>query len=435
MKRYALQHLKAWKENKQRKPLMIYGARQVGKTWLMTEFGKTEFPDFICINLEKNSRMAALFESTLEPEVLLRGMEMETHKKITPETLIILDEIQACPKAITSLKYFCEDFPAHHIVAAGSLLGVALHKGVSFPVGKVESLNMYPLTFCEFLDAIGEEQLCEAINARQFDILKAFGDKLTDHLKTYFYVGGMPEVVSDFVANRDYQKVRVIQNRILNDYKRDFSSHIPDNMRDKVTKLWDSVPQQLAKENKKFVYKDISGTNPRSKEYDPAVEWLKDSGLIYKICRVSKPSLPIEAYRQDNIFKLYVSDIGLLGAKSKMDVRVLLEGAQVFTEFKGAMTEQFVLQELKTNADIDMAYWANENGQAEIDFVVQTGTKIIPLEVKAGINLRAKSLSIYQEKFKPEKSVRTSLADYKQTGDLYDIPLYAIELFDKICGA
>lgn len=435
MKRYALQQLKDWKENKQRKPLMIYGARQVGKTWLMTEFGKTEFPDFICINLEKNSRMAALFESTLDPSVLLRGMEMETHKKITPETLIILDEIQACPKAITSLKYFCEDFPDYHIVAAGSLLGVALHKGVSFPVGKVESLNMYPLTFCEFLDAIGEEQLCEAINARQFDILKAFKDKLTDYLKTYFYVGGMPEVVSDFVANRDYQKVRTIQNRILNDYKQDFSNHIPDNMRDKVTKLWDSVPQQLAKENKKFVYKDISGTNPRSKEYDPAVEWLKDSGLIYKICRVSKPSLPIEAYRQDNIFKLYVSDIGLLGAKSKMDVRVLLEGAQVFTEFKGAMTEQFVLQELKTNADIDMAYWANENGQAEIDFIVQTGTKIIPLEVKAGINLRAKSLSIYQEKFKPEKSVRTSLADYKQTGDLYDIPLYAIELFDKICGS
>lgn len=435
MKRYALQQLKDWKENKQRKPLMIYGARQVGKTWLMTEFGKTEFPDFICINLEKNSRMAALFESTLDPSVLLRGMEMETHKKITPETLIILDEIQACPKAITSLKYFCEDFPDYHIVAAGSLLGVALHKGVSFPVGKVESLNMYPLTFCEFLDAIGEEQLCEAINARQFDILKAFKDKLTDYLKTYFYVGGMPEVVSDFVANRDYQKVRTIQNRILNDYKQDFSNHIPDNMRDKVTKLWDSVPQQLAKENKKFVYKDISGTNPRSKEYDPAVEWLKDSGLIYKICRVSKPSLPIEAYRQDNIFKLYVSDIGLLGAKSKMDVRVLLEGAQVFTEFKGAMTEQFVLQELKTNADIDMAYWANENGQAEIDFIVQTGTKIIPLEVKAGINLRAKSLSIYQEKFKPEKSVRTSLADYKQTGDLYDIPLYAIELFDKICDS
>ena len=435
MKRYALQQLKDWKENKQRKPLMIYGARQVGKTWLMTEFGKTEFPDFICINLEKNSRMAALFESTLDPGVLLRGMEMETHKKITPETLIILDEIQACPKAITSLKYFCEDFPDYHIVAAGSLLGVALHKGVSFPVGKVESLNMYPLTLCEFLDAIGEEQLCEAINARQFDILKAFRDKLTDYLKTYFYVGGMPEVVSDFVANRDYQKVRTIQNRILNDYKQDFSNHIPDNMRDKVTKLWDSVPQQLAKENKKFVYKDISGTNPRSKEYDPAVEWLKDSGLIYKICRVSKPSLPIEAYRQDNIFKLYVSDIGLLGAKSKMDVRVLLEGAQVFTEFKGAMTEQFVLQELKTNADIDMAYWANENGQAEIDFIVQTGTKIIPLEVKAGINLRAKSLSIYQEKFKPEKSVRTSLADYKQTGDLYDIPLYAIELFDKICDS
>lgn len=435
MKRYALQQLKDWKENKQRKPLMIYGARQVGKTWLMTEFGKTEFPDFICINLEKNSRMAALFESTLDPSVLLRGMEMETHKKITPETLIILDEIQACPKAITSLKYFCEDFPDYHIVAAGSLLGVALHKGVSFPVGKVESLNMYPLTFCEFLDAIGEEQLCEAINGRQFDILKAFRDKLTDYLKTYFYVGGMPEVVSDFVANRDYQKVRTIQNRILNDYKQDFSNHIPDNMRDKVTKLWDSVPQQLAKENKKFVYKDISGTNPRSKEYDPAVEWLKDSGLIYKICRVSKPSLPMEAYRQDNIFKLYVSDIGLLGAKSKMDVRVLLEGAQVFTEFKGAMTEQFVLQELKTNADIDMAYWANENGQAEIDFIVQTGTKIIPLEVKAGINLRAKSLSIYQEKFKPEKSVRTSLADYKQTGDLYDIPLYAIELFDKICDS
>lgn len=433
MKRYALQYLINWKNNKNHKPLLVYGARQVGKTWLMEEFGKTCFSDYCLVNLEINERIANVFCKTMDPREILAALEMEMHKKITPDTLIILDEIQACPKAITSLKYFCEIMPEYYVIAAGSLLGVAIHNGVSFPVGKVESLYLYPMTFCEFLDAIGEDRICETINSRNFTLIEMFKDKIIDYLKLYFYIGGMPEVVKNYVEQKDFQLVRTIQNRILNDYKEDFSNHIPKEIYTQVTMLWESIPRQLAKENKKFVYKEVSGDNARAKKYDPAIQWLKDSGLIYQIYRLSKPAMPIEAYKEYNVFKLFMSDIGLLSAKSNLDIRVLLEGSKVFTEFKGAITEQYVLQEIKAKQDINVAYWANENGQAEIDFVVQVGSKIMPVEVKAGINLKAQSLNAYRNKFNPDCSVRTSLADYKVSDNLYDIPLYMIELIDKIC--
>lgn len=313
-------------------------------------------------------------------------------------------------------------------------MGLPYTKASPFPVGKVESMYMYPMTFCEFLDALGEEKLCELINSSDFQMINLFKDKIITYLKTYFYVGGMPEVVKNYIENKDFQEVREIQNRILSDYKQDFSHHIPPTIRPQVTKLWDSIPRQLAKENKKFVYSEIENTKARVKEYDPALEWLKDSGLVYQIMRLSKPALPIKAYQEYNNFKLFLSDIGLLSAKSDLDIRTLLEGSKVFTEFKGSITEQFVLQELKAIQNIDIAYWANDAGRAEIDFVIQLDSQIIPVEVKAGINLKAKSLNVYKEKFNPDILVRTSLADYKKSDNLCDIPLYMIEQIKQICN-
>ena len=389
---------------------------------------------YVSINVDKKERIANVFNNTLNPQEIVTAIEMEARKKVTKDTLIIIDEIQACPRAITSLKYFCEDLPEYHVIAAGSLLGVAIHQGISFPVGKVESMYMYPMTFCEFLDALGEEKLCELINSSDFQMINLFKDKIITYLKTYFYVGGMPEVVKNYIENKDFQEVREIQNRILSDYKQDFSHHIPPTIRPQVTKLWDSIPRQLAKENKKFVYSEIENTKARVKEYDPALEWLKDSGLVYQIMRLSKPALPIKAYQEYNNFKLFLSDIGLLSAKSDLDIRTLLEGSKVFTEFKGSITEQFVLQELKAIQNIDIAYWANDAGRAEIDFVIQLDSQIIPVEVKAGINLKAKSLNVYKEKFNPDILVRTSLADYKKSDNLCDIPLYMIEQIKQICN-
>lgn len=398
----------------------------MGKSWIMEEFGKTQFKDFIHFNFERNERICSLFENSLDPNVILRGLEIETRRKISADTLIIFDEIQACPRAITSLKYFYEDFPKYHIIGAGSLLGVALHQGLSFPVGKVDALHMYPMTFREFLEALGEDRLCETLDAHEIDLIRVFRDKLIEYLKTYFYVGGMPEVVAGYAKEKDFQKVRQLQKRILSDYKSDFSHHIPKEILDKANKLWESIPVQLAKENKKFVYKEIDAKTSRSKDYDPAIQWLKDSGLIYQVHRIKKPALPISGYAEENIFKLFMLDVGLLSAKISLDVRVLLKGSKIFTEFKGAMTEQFVLQELSAKEDIEIGYWTNKNGNAEVDFVAQVDSKIVPIEVKAGENLRARSLVFYNEKYSPEICVRTSLADYKQTENLYDVPLYMI---------
>lgn len=426
MKRLILQRLCDWKQKTFKKPLLIYGARQVGKSWIMEEFGKTCFKDYVHINFEKNDRICSLFNNSLDPKVILQGLEIETHKKISSETLIVFDEIQACPQAITSLKYFCEDLPAYSVIGAGSLLGVALHEGISFPVGKIDVLHMYPMTFLEFLDAIGENGLVEILNTRKFDLIRVFKEKLIEYIKSYLYIGGMPEVVASYVTNRDFQKVRQLQKRILSGYKSDFSHHIPKEILDKVNKLWESIPVQLAKENKKFVYKEVASKTSRSKDYEAAIQWLKDSGLIYQVLRIKKPALPISGYIEENIFKLFMLDVGLLTAKTNLDVRILLEGANIFTEFKGAMTEQFVLQELMANEDIEIGYWANKNGNAEVDFIIQICSKLIPVEVKAGENLRSRSLFFYNEKYSPELCIRTSLADYKKTENLYDIPLYMI---------
>ena len=427
MKRKLLNNLIEWKNDKNHKPLVLEGARQVGKTWLMKEFGRTQYKKVAYINFDRNEKMCKVFETDLDTNRLITAIELDVEFKITPEdTLIIFDEIQECPRAITSLKYFNEDAPQYDIIAAGSLLGVAHHFGTGFPVGKVEFLRLYPLSFTEFLDAMGKEQFVELIEKQDFEMIKLFNTKFEDLLKQYTYIGGMPEVVQNFVDNKDFKKVRTIQKRILSSYEKDFSKHIPANTVEKVRMLWNSVPTQLAKDNKKFIYNAIK-KGARAKEFETALTWLKDAGLIYQVYKITKPGLPIGAYEDLDSFKLFVLDVGLLGALVNLDAKTILDRYEIFQEFKGAMAEQYVLQQFKTIKDLPVYYWTNETSRSEVDFVIQIDSKVVPVEVKAATNLKARSLKIYMEQFKPELALRTSLADYKKTDNLVDLPLYTIE--------
>jgi len=432
MKRKAVQKLIQWKNKKSHKPLIIKGARQVGKTWLMQEFGKIEYKQTAYINFDSNERMVALFSKDLDVERLITGIGIEVGFKIDPQNmLIIFDEIQECPRAITSLKYFNENAPQYDILAGGSLLGVACHQGTGFPVGKVEFMDLYPLSFEEFSEALGEEQLLELIKKQDFQLIETFKDKYLDLLKQYCYIGGMPEVVQDFINNKDFNDVRVIQKNILSAYERDFSKHIPANTVAKIRLLWKSIPAQLTKENKKFIYGAVK-KGARAREFETALSWLCDCGLFYKVNKITKPGLPITAYEDFDAFKLFMLDVGLLGALTNLDVKTLLEENKIFEEFKGAIAEQYVLQQFKTINDLPIFYWSNETSRSEIDFIIEMDSKIIPIEVKSSTNLKAKSLKNYIEKFKPEMAIRTSTADYKKTDNLYDIPLYLIETFKKI---
>ena len=427
MKRKLLENLVEWKNRKAHKPLILEGARQVGKTWLMQEFGNTQYKKVAYINFDRNLKMRETFETDLDTKRLITAIGLDAEFKITPEdTLIIFDEIQECPRAITSLKYFNEDAPEYDIIAAGSLLGVAHHTGTGFPVGKVEFLRLYPLSFTEFLDAMGKEQYVELIEKQDFEMIKIFSNKFEDLLKQYCYIGGMPEVVQNFVNNGDFNQVRTIQKRILSAYERDFSKHIPANTVEKARMLWNSIPTQLAKENKKFIYNAIK-KGARAKEFETALTWLRNNGLIYQVHKITKPRLPIGAYADLDAFKLFVLDVGLLGALSGLEAKTILGKYEIFQEFKGAIAEQYVLQQFKTIDDMPIYYWTNETSRSEVDFVIQRESKVIPVEVKAATNLKARSLKIYMEQFKPELAIRTSLADYKKTENLVDIPLYAIE--------
>ena len=427
MKRKLLNNLIEWRNDKNHKPLVLEGARQVGKTWLMKEFGRTQYKKVAYINFDRNEKMCKVFETDLDTNRLITAIELDVEFKITPEdTLIIFDEIQECPRAITSLKYFNEDAPQYDIIAAGSLLGVAHHFGTGFPVGKVEFLRLYPLSFTEFLDAMGKEQFVELIEKQDFEMIKLFNTKFEDLLKQYTYIGGMPEVVQNFIDNKDFKKVRTIQKRILSSYEKDFSKHIPANTVEKVRMLWNSVPTQLAKDNKKFIYNAIK-KGARAKEFETALTWLKDAGLIYQVYKITKPGLPIGAYEDLDSFKLFVLDVGLLGALVNLDAKTILDRYEIFQEFKGAMAEQYVLQQFKTIKDLPVYYWTNETSRSEVDFVIQIDSKVVPVEVKAATNLKARSLKIYMEQFKPELALRTSLADYKKTDNLVDLPLYTIE--------
>ena len=426
MYRYAIEDLRNWKYKKNRKPLIIEGARQVGKTWIMKEFGRQEYQNIVYINFDSNARVAELFSADLDTQRILRGIEIYAGKKIDPEnTLIIFDEVQEVPKALSSLKYFCEDAPEYHIICAGSLLGIALHDGTSFPVGKVEFLKLHPLSYKEFLMATGKELYAELIDQKDYQMIASFKQIYVDALKEYYYVGGMPEAVVSYSEEQDFAEVRNIQNRILAAYEQDFSKHAPANIVPKIRMVWNSIPSQLAKENRKFLY-GLIREGARAKEYETAIMWLSDCGLVHKVSRITTPHLPLKAYEDLKAFKLFLVDVGLLGALAGLNQKILLDGNDLFVEFKGALTEQYVLQQLVTNPDLGVYYYTNDRGSCEIDFLIDDGEKIIPLEVKAEINLRAKSLKSYRDKYAPEVSARASMADYKEHDGLVDLPLYVI---------
>ena len=432
MYRIAIEKLLKWKQNKRRKPLIMEGARQVGKTWLMKEFGRQAYADTVYINFDSNSRMAELFASDLDTDRLIMGLELYAGRKIDPNNaLLIFDEVQEVPRALASLKYFYENAPQYHIVCAGSLLGIALHQGTSFPVGKVDFLKLYPLSFKEFLMATDKERFAELLDKQDFDMVTRFKQTYIDALKYYYFVGGMPEAVQSFAENKDFNEVREIQKRILAAYEQDFSKHAPNEIVPKLRMLWNSIPSQLAKENKKFIY-GLVREGARAKEYETAIMWLSDCGLVHKVSRVNAAGIPLRAYEDLKAFKLFVVDVGLLGCMAGLRQRTLLDGNDLFVEFKGALTEQYVCQQLKTIEGLDVYYYTNDRGSCEVDFVVDTGEQIVPIEVKAEVNLRAKSLKTYQEKFSPEISVRTSMSDYKKEEWLVNLPLYAIDQIDKI---
>lgn len=431
MYRIAIEKLYRWKESRRRKPLIIQGARQVGKTWLMKEFGRSAYRDMIYINFDSNSRMAELFASDLNTDRLIMGIELYAGKKIDPDsTLLIFDEVQEVPRALSSLKYFYENAPQYHIICAGSLLGIALHEGTSFPVGKVDFLELYPLSFREFLMAVTGTQFAKLLDSQDYKMITSFKQIYIEALKQYYFIGGMPEAVENFTEERDFYEVREVQKRILEAYEQDFSKHAPLEIVPKIRMVWNSIPSQLAKENKKFLY-GLVREGGRAKEYETAIMWLCDCGLVYKIERVKGGGIPLKAYVDQKAFKLFVADVGLLGCMTGLSPKILLDGNDLFTEFKGALTEQYVCQQLKTLENLSIYYYTNDRGSCEVDFVVDTGERTVPVEVKAEVNLKAKSLKTYYEKYQPEISIRTSMADYRPEEWLMNLPLYAIE---EICS-
>lgn len=432
MERFAMEKLIAWKDSKYRKPMIIRGARQVGKTWLMKEFGKREFEKVAYINFDQNTRMKGVFEGDLNIERLILALSAETGVSINADnTLLIFDEVQEVPRALTSLKYFNENAPEYAIVAAGSLLGVALHQGTSFPVGKVDFLDLYPLNYKEFLLALGEERFVELLDRDDIPMIATFKEKYIERLKEYYFIGGMPEVVYDFVRNKDFNKVREIQNNLLNYYQQDFSKHAPNILVPRLNMVWNSIPMQLAKENKKFIYGQLR-EGARAKDFELAIQWLEDCGLIHKVERISKPGLPLKAYMDLSAFKIYLSDVGLLSAMGELSVQAIVDGNRIFTEFKGALTEQFVLQQLISQLGLHAYYYSAEKSRGEVDFLVQGNSSIIPIEVKAEENLQAKSLKAFVEKYHPKYAVRTSMSDYREETWLINIPLYHIDRVKKL---
>ncbi|MCL2604450.1 MAG: ATP-binding protein [Defluviitaleaceae bacterium] len=432
MYRTAMEQLYQWKAKANKKPLIIRGARQVGKTWLMKEFGREAFAETVYISFDNNRRMQGLFDTDLDAERIIMGLELFSGKKINPaDTLIIFDEIQEVPKALTSLKYFYENAPQYQIICAGSMLGVALHQGTSFPVGKIEFMDLYPLSFSEFMKAMGKERYAELLEKNDYTMVSTFKQEYIDLLKYYYYVGGMPEAVLHFLENKDFIEVREIQQRILNAYEQDFSKHAPNEIVPRIRMLWNSVPAQLAKENKKFIYGLIK-EGARAKEYELAMLWLSDCGLIHHVYKAMTPNLPLKFYEDLKTFKLFLLDVGLLSCMTGLRQNVLLDGNDLFKEFKGALTEQYVLQQLKTLRNIRPYYWTNDRGSAEVDFILDNGNEVIPLEVKAEINLQAKSLKLYREKYNPKTSVRSSMADYKEQDGLINLPLYAVVYINNV---
>lgn len=423
-----MEELKEWKEKKDRLPLILKGARQVGKTWILQEFGKECFEDILYINFENENKVASLFEGSIEPYRIIEYLSAVHHKKIGPyKTLIIFDEIQELPRALTSLKYFAEQAPEYAICCAGSLLGVFLHDQSSFPVGKVDFLELQPFDFEEFLIANDEKNLIDVIRKNKLEkIPEIIADKLKDYLKKYFIVGGMPRAVKTWIDERDFEKVERIQKGILEAYERDFSKHTDHNTATKIQYVWNSVPSQLAKENRKFVYGVIKD-GARAREYENSINWLRDTGLIRIVNRVKCGNKqPLKAYEDLKAFKIYLLDIGLLRVLCELPYETIVNEEAIYYEFNGLLTEQFVLQELKNIKKVNtIYYWSNEF-QSEIDFVFAYKNLIIPAEAKAGINVKAQSLKIYRKEYMPKLAIRYSLLNITLDDGILNIPLYAI---------
>lgn len=424
MERDAIELLKKWKEKTRRKPLIVEGARQVGKTWLIKEFGRLYYKQVAYVNFEEQKHLRTLFADDFDVQRVLQAVRTATKVACEPgQTLIILDEIQDAENGLTVLKYFQENAPEQHVIAAGSLLGIELHKKESFPVGKVDFLTLYPLSFTEFLKAVGEEELCHLLQLKDWGLINTFAHKFVERLRQYYFVGGMPEAALAFSEDADWEEIREIQNGILKSYDRDFSKHAPSEIVPRIRQLWNSIPVQLSKENRKFIY-GLVKEGARAREYELALSWLHDCGLIHQVFCVTVPKFPLKAYQDMSAFKLFMVDVGLLSAMNDIDPETLLHGNDIFTEFKGALTEQYVLQQLILK--YEPYYWSKTNSQSEVDFLVQREGEVVPIEVKAEENLQAKSLRLYVKEYAPKLAVRTSMSNYRMEEWMVNMPLYAI---------
>ena len=434
MERTVYKNLVLWAKEPDsiRKPLILEGARQVGKTWLARTLGKNEFESFVEINFEDVEEMKALFEADFDIERIVMSIQSVTGKKVVPgKTLIFFDEIQHARRGLLALKYFKDKAPEYHVVAAGSLLGVVDHKDDSFPVGKVDFLNINPLSYEEFLMALGKGEMVNMLHSHDWIAINSFAGRYIEMLRLYYYVGGMPEAVMTFVEKKDYQAVRKVQQSLLKSYAHDFSKHPPKDIVKRMTMLWNTIPSQLAKENKKFVYTAVRPSG-RARDFETSIQWLCDAGVVHKVTRIFSGELPLAGFENPDAFKLYTLDIGLHGAMAGLDARTLISGDEFFKQYKGAMTEQFVLQQLVLLDDIEIHYWSPDDGIAEVDFVIQKSGNVVPIEVKAELNLRAKSLGEFIKRYKPPFVVRTSMSPYSKGENVTDLPLFAISLLPDL---
>lgn len=425
MKRQIYDNLIMWKKRPDRKPLIIEGARQVGKTYIVEEFGKNEFEKYAYFNFDSNEPLIRVFDEDLNVDRILTSLSAMIGFKIDEKTLIFFDEIQECGKAVTALKYFCENKRKFYVIAAGSLLGLSYSDGTGFPVGKVDFLKMYPMSFREYLLSEGQDLLVELIENKDYKTIKQVKSKFENYFKTYCFIGGMPEVVDNYIKKRDFNEVTLVQKNILKSYDLDFSKHAKNGKLERIRMVWNAIPQELSKENKKFKYSDIK-KGSRAKDFEDAIQFLKDAGLIYNICNIKKFNSPIASYVDASSFKMYALDIGLLSNMNNVSANIINEMDRIFVEYKGALAEQFTLNQLLANGCENVLYYTDETSRLEVDFVIELEGKVVPIEVKSGINLKAKSLNSIITKNKIEKAIRYSLADYKQNEIIEDIPLYAI---------
>lgn len=425
LQRTIMRDLEQWNTRANRKPLLLRGARQTGKTWIVNTFGAAHFNNVARIDFMRDVDARALFDGNLSPSSLTRNISIYTGESIDPQhTLIFFDEIQECPRALTSLKYWCEDAPEYHVIATGSYMGISRHEDASFPVGKVDMLRLHPLTFSEFLANAGEKQLSELIDTGHVrDIPTAFTSRLVDHLKMYMFVGGMPAVVLDYLNGATLPQTRMNQREILDSYDLDFSKHAPSRLLERIRLVWQSLPAQLAKENRRFVYGAVR-PGARAREFEESLMWLRDYGIITQVGCTSALRIPLSSYAEPAVFKLFASDIGLLGALASLDPKVVTDGSALFTEFKGSFTEQLVCQQLVAQ-QFTPFYWANPRGQAEVDFALEHDGTLYPIEVKASVNLHAKSLRVACEKFHLDHALRIALTDFRDEGWLTNFPLWA----------